>query len=98
MNNRLKFDTLHRFMQFKAPKTTTILVAKSPVTSSVKMALDPIKHNQKKAQDNLVAHTGAWTQDSNPSPSKTVVCLALLHLESLANREDFQGRGKSRRR
>ncbi|RFN43637.1 acetolactate synthase precursor [Fusarium flagelliforme] len=34
------------------------------------MALDPIKYSQKKAQDNLVAHTGAWTQATSTYPAK----------------------------
>jgi len=55
------------------------------------MALDPVKHNHKKAQDNLVAYTGAWTQASGSSPSKNVVCPGLLHSRLLANWEDFQG-------
>ncbi|CVK97083.1 uncharacterized protein FMAN_11308 [Fusarium mangiferae] len=37
------------------------------------MALDPIKHNHKKAQDILVAHAGAWTQDASSSPSRRVI-------------------------
>ncbi|RBR20071.1 uncharacterized protein FIESC28_05350 [Fusarium coffeatum] len=37
------------------------------------MALDPVKHNHKKAQDNLVAHTGAWTQAASFSPPKSIV-------------------------
>ncbi|KAJ4135258.1 hypothetical protein NW768_004880 [Fusarium equiseti] len=36
------------------------------------MALDPIKYGQKKVQDNLVAHTGAWTQATGTSPAKPV--------------------------
>ncbi|KAH7178591.1 hypothetical protein DER46DRAFT_158050 [Fusarium sp. MPI-SDFR-AT-0072] len=37
------------------------------------MALDPVKHNHKKAQDILVAHAGAWTQDASSSPSTSVI-------------------------
>ncbi|KAM0339561.1 hypothetical protein ACHAPU_010860 [Fusarium lateritium] len=37
------------------------------------MALDPVKHNHKKAQDVLIAHAGAWTQDASFSSSKTVI-------------------------
>lgn len=51
------------------------------------MALDPIKYNHRKAQDNLVAHVGAWIQATGSPPSKSVVCLVLLHLRLLANRE-----------
>lgn len=65
------------------------------VTSSFIMALDPVKYNQKKAQDNLVAHAGAWTQASNSTPSNSVVCPVSLHLRPLANREDFKAGRKS---
>ncbi|EWG47302.1 hypothetical protein FVEG_16104 [Fusarium verticillioides 7600] len=37
------------------------------------MALDPVKYNHKKAQDAMVAHAGAWTQDAGSSPSKSVI-------------------------
>ncbi|CAJ0546708.1 Ff.00g013350.m01.CDS01 [Fusarium sp. VM40] len=40
------------------------------------MALDPIKYNHKKAQDNLVAHVGAWIQATGSPPSKSVDDLA----------------------
>lgn len=53
------------------------------------MALDPIKHNHKKAQDILVAHAGAWTQEANSSPSKSVVCLRSLIRKSFTDCEDF---------
>ncbi|KAJ4244354.1 hypothetical protein NW762_014481 [Fusarium torreyae] len=37
------------------------------------MALDPVKHNHKKAQDIIVAHAGAWTQDASSAPTRSVI-------------------------
>ncbi|KAJ4015492.1 hypothetical protein NW766_005836 [Fusarium irregulare] len=45
------------------------------------MALDPVKHYHKKAQDNLVAYTGAWTQDTSSSPSKSVLIVKISKIE-----------------
>lgn len=95
-NDVLESDGLHSLLQQTLKDYSPISGNISSPTSSFKMALDPIKHYHKKAQDSLVAHAGAWTQDASSSPSKSVVCAVLLQPRSLADHEDFQGWGKSR--
>ncbi|KAH6954390.1 hypothetical protein DER45DRAFT_615718 [Fusarium avenaceum] len=51
------------------------------------MALDPIKYNHKKAQDNLVAHVGAWIQAIGSPPSKSVIQEKLEDSKNKAQRK-----------
>jgi hypothetical protein len=82
----LCFDYTHdiSILYFTRRDQTYLSSYTSLTAISYNMDINPVKPSAKKAQDILVAHTGAWTQAAGSSPPKSTVRLAHSFQNSLA--------------
>jgi hypothetical protein len=82
----LCFDYTHdmSILYFTRRNQTYLSSYTSLTAISYNMDINPVEPSAKKAQDILVAHTGAWVQASSSCPPKSTVRLAHSFQNSLA--------------